>query len=252
MKIAFQIAMFSAVYGTSFGDEAQLNAITAFHEVTFDRSEKKIHISLAVFAEKQFDLRVISNAGINDNPRFESLEKAMSSLGCVAGCNGGFFNRHPFEPVGLLLTDGQSAGKFDPASWMSGLLVIRRDRISLEPANSYTSPPTDAVSVLQSGSWLVQDGHSEMTMDNRRLAPRTFICHDGHGLWAIGASEECTLHELATALRGSALIKILDVKYALNLDGGPSTGLWVKIKGGAIVYLREQWPVRDYVGIIPK
>jgi hypothetical protein len=252
MKSIAKLALIFALTSISFGGEEKVGSTVALKEIIFVRDERAVRVSFAVFSEKDHALRIISNAGPNDVPKYVSLEKAMESAGCVAGCNGGFFNRVPFEPVGFLLADGQRAGKFDPKSWMAGLVVIRRDRITLEPASAYTAPPADAIGILQSGCWLVQDGRSETALDAQRLAQRTFIGHDGEGQWAIGASEPCTLQELANALRSERFTAILDTKFALNLDGGPSTGLWLKHADGTKTYWREQWAVRDFVGVVRK
>ena len=42
------------------------------------------------------------------------------------------------------------------------------------------------------------------------------------------------------------MVKVSD---ALNLDGGPSTGLWVK---DVRFYQREKWTVQNYLGVVTR
>ena len=42
------------------------------------------------------------------------------------------------------------------------------------------------------------------------------------------------------------------VKRALNLDGGPSTGLWCKKQDGTVSYTKSGWAVRNGIAILPR
>ena len=195
-------------------------------------------------------MRVIDNAEANDSTRFLNLASAMESNGCVAGCNGGFFIRKPFAPVGGMISESRQTSVVDSSSWMKGLFVVQNGQPALMPTDSF-QPKTDITDLLQSGTWLVRAGQSEIDSSRPQVARRTFICHDGKGVWAIGASERCTLLELATILKSPETTTILDIQEALNFDGGPSTGLWLKRDTGNF-YLPEKWPVRNYIGISPR
>ena len=233
-------------FGSAAADESP--AVTV-REVPVESAGRSLRVSLLVFPGKDFRIRVIDNAAGDDKARFQTVAEAMKSLGCLAGCNGGFFERKPFAPVGLMISHGQRSGRFDPESWMKGLLVVRGKVATLESTAAFTDTP-DITELIQSGPWLVRAGQSETDNSRTQLAKRTFICHDSHGTWAIGASERCSLSELAAALRSAVVTTVLDIQFALNLDGGPSTGLWLRRSEGNY-YLPERWPVRNYVGIVP-
>ena len=220
------------------------------HEVSVEQAARKIPVTLVVFAESKFAIRVIDNAGENDAAKFPTLAAAMESQGCVAGCNGGFFDRHPFSPVGGMISVGRRISPVDLNSWMKGLLVVRGGRPTLESSVAFKDTP-DVTDLLQSGTWLVRAGLSESDSSRTQIARRTFVCHDGKGTWAIGASERCTLHELATILKSPEVSAVLDIKEALNFDGGPSTGLWLK-QSPENFYLSEKWSVRNYIGLLPR
>jgi Phosphodiester glycosidase len=236
--------------GPAIADEHNSSPTIGLQELLVDSSGRGLRVSLAIFASKDFVVRVIDNLAEGDQPKFTNLADAMKACRCVAGCNGGFFERHPFSSVGLMISDGQRFGRFDPASWMKGLVVVRGGRATLESAESFQDSP-GITELIQTGPWLVQAGRSESDSSRTQLARRTFICHNGHGLWAIGASDPCTLHELAKLLKGPEISAVLEVQSALNFDGGPSTGLWVEGSSDNF-YLPERWPVRNYLGIAPR
>ena len=44
----------------------------------------------------------------------------------------------------------------------------------------------------------------------------------------------------------------MKVNRALNLDGGPSTGLWCRSESGAIQFEKPGWAVRNAIVIVPR
>lgn len=230
--------------------ESSPSSSPVLQDVRVDLGDRSLRVSLVVFSSKDFLIRVIDNAAEGDKARFSTLAGAMEAAGCIAGCNGGFFERHPFSPVGLMTSDGQRAGRFDPDSWMKGLLVVRGNAATLESTETFKDSP-DITQLIQTGPWLVRSSQSELDSSRTQMARRTFICRDDKGTWAIGASDPCTLHELAALLKSPGITAVLTVHEALNLDGGPSTGLWLKRSAGNF-YLPERWPVRNYLGLSPR
>jgi hypothetical protein len=217
-------------------------------EVQVSSGDHPVHLSLATFSDRDFRIRVIDNARADGTPKFTALPEAMASNGCFAGCNGGFFNRQPFDPVGGMTSDSRQVSPVDRSNWMKGLLVVRASIPALVSIDAFQDS-ANVTDLLQSGTWLVREGRSEIENSEGRTARRTFVCHNGKGTWGLGAADPCSLHELAALLRSSEVTALLDIQFALNLDGGPSTGLWVK-GFPTDFYLRERWSVRNYVGII--
>lgn len=211
---------------------------------------RTVRVSLVIFDATRFAFQIIDNAAPANRPRYDDLASAMADRGCVAGCNGGFFNREPFDPYGLMIANSRAFGTFDPQSWMNGLLVIRGDTAGLEPAPSLADR-TGITALLQSGPWLIRDGIADPALDPLRQARRTFVCRDDLGTWGIGTSAPCSLRELGHLLTQAPVTSALDIKQALNLDGGPSSGLWFK-QTARNYYIRENGPVRNYVGVVPR
>ena len=250
MKCLLAVTLLGLFGNRCLAGEPNADRAPQLHEVRIEHVSRTVSVSLVVFPEKDYSLRVIDNASADDVARYLNLASAMESNGCVAGCNGVFFNRKPFAPVGGMISDSKRINIVDPITWMKGLLVVRNGRPTLESSESYQDTPA-VTDLLQSGIWLVRAGKPASDSDQTKTARRTFICHDGKGTWAIGLSERCTFHELATALKSPEVTAILNIQEALNLDGGPSTGLWLK-QSPDNFYLPEKWAVRNFIGIAPR
>lgn len=250
MKRRTLLVMFALIAATGWAEEPMAQPTATLQELRVGLGNRSIRISMVIFTSKDFRIRVIDNAAANDAAQYLNLASAMESNGCIAGCNGGFFNRKPFAPVGGMISGSRQTSAVDPATWMKGLLVVRNGQPALDTTVSF-QPTPDVTDLLQSGIWLVRTGKPESDADQTKAARRTFICHDGKGTWAIGVSERCTFHELATILKSPEITTILDVQEALNFDGGPSTGLWLK-QDPDNFYLPEKWAVRNYIGISPR
>jgi exopolysaccharide biosynthesis protein len=246
----FAVALVLLLGGCSAKD-APIHTVIPLHKLTVREHGHAIHLTLAVFEADKFSVRVVDNASPMAGARFPNLQAAMQATGCVAGCNASFFNREPFDPVGLMISDGRKAGTFDPKLWMKGLLVVRADGPALVPTETFQPDQPGVSALIQSGPWLVRAGRSETDDNNNETAPRTFIGHNSAGIWFLGTSDDCTLQELANCLRDDAVRTVVDVQLALNFDGGPSTGLWVK-GTPTNFYQREGWVVRNFVGLEPK
>lgn len=247
LRLSLLIALLGLVVGDGQADES--TAIIPLQQVSVDAGGRKVLLRLAVFSSRNFSIRIIDNVAPGDQCKFATLVGVMEEFGGAAGCNGGFFERHPFHPVGLMRSDGRQTGTLDRTSWMKGLLVLRGNEAALESTVTFEDAST-ITQLLQAGPWLVQGGKAA---DNKQgpLSRRTFICYDGRGNWALGASDPCSLGELAALLRDPAVTAIIDIQDALNMDGGPSTGLWIK---GAQdnFYLPERWTVANYLGVFPR
>jgi exopolysaccharide biosynthesis protein len=253
MKIRLLVAVLLSLFAGCSDRDAPGRTSLPLHSLTLNVSGREVRLWLALFEADKFTVRVIDNAASATaaDPPYSNLEAAMRATGCVAGCNASFFNRQPFDPVGLMISDGRKTGSYNPKSWMKGLLVVRADGPALELTDTFQPDQPGVTALIQSGPWLVRAGRSETDDNNTQQARRTFIGHNGHGVWFLGASEDCTLQELANCLRGAAVRAVVDVQAALNFDGGPSSGLWIK-GTPANFYEREGWVVRNFIGLEPK
>jgi uncharacterized protein YigE (DUF2233 family) len=245
MKPALFI-LFLVFGGVSFADDAPALSVKTF---SFQGGRRVVQVWLTTFSADRHALRVIDNTARDQPYRYGDLAQAMRGEGGVAGCNGGFFDRSPFVPSGYLISDGRASGVFNPTSWMKGLLVVRKDVLSLESTDGFKPGDAEVTQLLQSGPWLVRGGLAEKDNNATLQAARTFVGTDGNGGWFIGVTDDCTLQELADFLAGGEIRTAVHVRDALNLDGGPSTGLWVK---DVRFYQREKWTVQNYLGVFAR
>jgi uncharacterized protein YigE (DUF2233 family) len=245
MKPALLI-LFLVFGAVAFAQEAPALLVNS---LSFQGNRRVVQVWLTTFSADRHALRVIDNTSPGQPYRYADLSLAMRGEGCVAGCNGGFFERSPFVPSGYLISDGRASGVFKPASWLNGMLVVRKGVPALEAIYGFKPGDAEVTQLLQSGPWLVRAGAAEKDNNNTLQAPRTFVGTDGNGVWFLGVTDDCTLQELADFLMSEKIRKVVKVREALNLDGGPSTGLWVK---DARFYQREKWTVQNYLGVVAR
>lgn len=151
--------------------------------------------------------------------------------------NGGYFTPEN-ETVGLLISDGQRwgasygdyAGMFavnpspDPSPTGGG------EKVSVRWLQNRPYDPNEPLKeALQSFPVLVKPGGVmgfPADADDGRPSRRTVVAQDNQGriLFVVAPRGYLSLHELARFLAESDL----DLDVALNLDGGYSTGLWLK------------------------
>ena len=206
-------------------------------------------LHLYLFDSRRYSLKIIDQGGVRSQT-YRDLEHAMQAHNCVAGSNGGFFGKDG-NPLGLVVADGRRSGKPNRASDLtSGVLFQDGARLRIMRASSYFQNGDNPYQLLQTGPFLVENGKAVEGLSAKRHARRTFILTDGGNQWAIGYAPPTTLAQLAATLAQHKQFTPFKVQTALNLDGGSSSGLWVKRGDHLPLYLREIRPIRNFVGIL--
>jgi uncharacterized protein YigE (DUF2233 family) len=235
--------------------ESTSQAAPLGHEAVFViktvRGPTKVEMKLVFFNEKNCAMRVAVNAY---RQMADPLNELGRSANALAACNGGYFHVDThFGPVGLEIADGKRADEFRRDGGWVGALMVRQDKTSLILEKEFQDAP-DISDFVQCSPWLI---------DNDRIAPvlipgqdvrnrRTFIMTDGAGRWAIGVCKGVGLLELAQILITPGIITEWKVKRALNLDGGPSTGLWCRSADGREQFEKPGWAVRNAIMVVPR
>ena len=211
----------------------------------------KAEMRLVFFDEKQCKMHVVANG---DPKTARSLEAIGLAKKALAVCNGGYFNvSGDFGPVGLEIAEGVRSGKPVADQWFGGLMV-KQDKASLIWSNEFQDSP-DIAEFVQCSPWLVSEGRVWPVLPSKEPEQRnnrTFIMTDGAGGWAIGTCKRTGLLELAHVLVTPEIITEMKVNRALNLDGGPSTGLWCRNEAGAVQFEKPGRPVRNAIVIVPR
>jgi hypothetical protein len=163
----------------------------------------------------------------HDTP--QSLESWQAETNALLVVNGGYFRveNERYFPNGLTIVNGQATGSsYEP---FAGMLAIREERAELRWLAEQPYDPGEPLEAgLQSFPLLVKPGGEvgfpEQFEDNLR-ARRTVIAQDRDGriLFIVTPRGHFTLHQLSVYLMESDL----NVDIAINLDGGPSTGILV-------------------------
>lgn len=164
-------------------------------------------------------------------PRGAELAELLPK-GALAVVNGGYFEAD-FRPSTWVVSAGVQLSKKSDTS-KGGVFALSGDKLFIGPMSGLGFEPTLAV---QSFPLVVEaDGKSGIHTDDGRRAARSVVCLVGAELHfiviAAPRGEGPTLFETANLLRESAP-RGFGCRVALNLDGGPSSGVWFAPEVGA-------------------
>jgi len=208
--------------------------------------EDSVDFQVVRFSSSQCALRVIDQ----DRASATSLAEAMPRIGAIAGVNGGFFKPN-FDPLGLVISQGQRAGTWQKSSLLGGVVVVKTGKPLLLWRDEFQDSPR-ITELLQAGPRLVNNGLPVTGLENKAARPRTFIATDNAGQWLLGIGEYTTLAHLAQILALPGLVPGMEIVRALNFDGGKSTALWARTASGSVVSEAEFGKVRNFVAILPR
>lgn len=211
----------------------------------------KAELKLVLFDEKDCQIRVVANP---DRQTARPIDDIARSENALAVCNGGYFSAGgDFGPSGLEITKGIRTSRFQGDRGWVGALMVRQGKASLILENEFQDKP-DTTDFVQCSPWLLSNGQvaSVLLQGQDMRNHRTFIMTDGEGRWAMGICKGVGLLELAQILLTPGIITEMKVQRALNLDGGPSTGLWCRSKDGREHFEKPGWAVRNAIVVVPR
>jgi hypothetical protein len=208
-------------------------------------------VTMITFTEAKHTIRILSQSE-RHRQGARLIDAIAASTNAIAACNGGYFHPHHMLPANLEICDGKRTGTYGSSSSIDSgaVLAVRHGQMLLQIEKDFTLTD-DLTQMVQCGPMLVKNGVSSPGT-GEVAAQRTFILTDGAGRWAIGTTTSLSLPKLARLLAHPKLLPNMSVKWAMNLDGGPSTGLWWRDAKGATGGEREVWPVRNLVTLVPR
>ena len=157
----------------------------------------------------------------------QSLSAWQAESGALVVVNGGYYRVEIeiYIPTGLTVVDGEVIGT--SYGDFAGMLAVSATGAELRWLAQKPYDPQEALTAaLQSFPLLVKPG-GEMGFgaehEDNLQARRTVIAQDRSGRWVllVASSGSFSLHRLSAYLAASDL----ELDIALNLDGGPSSGL---------------------------
>ena len=211
-------------------------------------STSEATLQLVVFDSRRHRLGVWDQESkVHGKHKF--LAAAMADAGAVAGVNGGYF--HPdFRPVGMVVSGGVRKAEFQRAKLLSGVVAATNSRIYLMRANEFLASKIKPRDALQAGPFVVDAYAKTKGLSTTRPRRRTFVLTDGKYRFAIGSASHLSLAQLG-ALLSTANLLDFRVKRALNLDGGSSSGIWIRRpKPENPLYIPEFARVRNFVYVV--
>ncbi len=185
------------------------------------------HLTMVRFDPASYNIRVkydVANAG--------SIRDWFNALKPVAVINGGYFDQQG-KATALVIFDGIRAG--ESYTGFGGMVVINEQgQFELRSLRQQPFDPNENLQqAMQSSPMLIQPGGvvSEFEADDDR-SRRSVIARDRQGriLLIVSDAAVFTLRELADVLNRSDL----ELDAALNLDGGRSTGLYVRTESASV------------------
>lgn len=154
-----------------------------------------------------------------------SLPTWQAETGALLVVNGGFYTEQ-YEATGLIVSEGEATGQ--SYEGFGGMFVVTEQGPELRSLQAQPYNPAEPfLAGLQSFPLLVKPGGTiGYPEEDGQQARRTVLAQDtaGRFLFLVAPRGYFTLHQLSQYLVNSDLS--LDV--ALNLDGGPSTGLLLR------------------------
>lgn len=216
---------------------------------------RKVSLTLCAFSTKDFTLKVVDQGNNQTAPKYRNLKEAMEQRRCVAGVNGGFFDAS-FKAFGVVYTDGTRINSYTSSS-RSGLAsgVIWSGTGGIHIVRQRDFKGGSAVKqAIQTGPMLISNGAQVSGLSKEKSRPRSFVLTDWKGNWMLGTSSFVSLAVLAEILDSTAAFPELKgpVDRAINLDGGRSTGFYLKHSDGQVTYRPEISTVRNFLGLVPK
>jgi uncharacterized protein YigE (DUF2233 family) len=163
------------------------------------------------------------------NPR--PVSEWFASVKPLLAVNAGYFTED-YHATGLIISDGTRSGQ--SYTGFGGMFAVRADRVEVRWLVAKPYNPTEPLrQAVQAFPMLVHSGGKPgLSEDDGQLARRTVVGQDRGGRIVFVVSPELffTLKALSAFLAASDL----ELDTALNLDGGPSSGMLIAGRDGPL------------------
>lgn len=146
-----------------------------------------------------------------------TAEELVINHRAAGAINGGYFDKDG-TPLGLLIHQGQTIRSLRPVDW--GIFLIRGGKAEIR--HTRDGVPAGTEEAIQCGPRLVIEG--DIPGFYPEISARSGIGIDPEGRVVLAATSqgELSLRQFALALKTFGCVN------AMNLDGGPSTQLFIK------------------------
>ena len=225
------------------GPTAEPLALGTLVRSSFVASDHRtVHVQAAIFPRDRVTIGIVDYP--LGGPPGEMVSRAFSPP-VVAAVTGGYFDAR--YPRGLLELGGKV---HEPArTGLSGIAGSMADETPVViPAADFSA--FSLKDAIQAGPFVVDPGSAfGIRRDDRQYDRRAivFLADDSIG---VALTSSCTLYELAEGLtRSPAAFGVERVERALNLSGGPSAGMAVRLPDGRVESDPERIRIRTVLTI---
>lgn len=182
-----------------------------------DNTEEKI--TIIKINPDMFDFKIMQDT---ENPK--DINQWQKENKALFVCNAGYFQEN-YKTAGLLVIDGKAFGPKKSSAY-DGMLLIKNGYPQLRylPVSGYDYDKEKIDFGVQSFPVLIKPvGLDNLTEDDEQISRRTVIAQDekNNFYFIFTHNFNISLYQLMKYLQNSNL----NLKIALNLDGGSSTGL---------------------------
>jgi exopolysaccharide biosynthesis protein len=209
----------------------------------------QVKVWAVVFSENEVEMHVIEQA---DRNTALSIADILTHENALAGCNGGYYKMRDFGVYGLQISRGVPKGEIGDVSEREGAFLVRNGKLGIERARNL-SAINEISEMVQCSPLLVEQGRAVLpSAPDEPEMRRTFVATDGKGKWMIGTCNRISLSGLARLLARGDVIPELRIETAMNLDGGPSSGLWSNDAKGQVFEFKEASKVKNVIALFAR
>ncbi|MEO0475760.1 MAG: phosphodiester glycosidase family protein [Planctomycetota bacterium] len=190
-----------------------------------DRGQVTIYLVKASFKAADFKIDFSGPDQAVIRPDFIATGRGQQAAAMV---NGGYFDAS-FQPVGLVVKDGQTISEMSNQPALSGVLaVFDSNDLLLIPRSKYRADSLIR-SAIQAGPFIVDPGGKMgIRSDDLKRAKRTAVGQTNADEVVFISTTACTLYEFSEILTEHyETFDVTGFDRVLNLDGGPSTGFYL-------------------------
>lgn len=233
------------------------NQLGVFREIEFNREDNQTATLYAAILNQNYHAKLYLH---ESQSQFfaDYLDTLSLHNNFIIGINGGFY-QPDFTPVGLFTAQGKKIKSLIHSSLLKGCVIINNDKkIELETDLSSCKKATNA---MQTGPLLIQNGKinrssldalkekSDSMKDFFGPHKRTLLALTNDNQIIIITTSPLTLIDLAHFLQNYPdAFGITQIKTAVNLDGGSSTGMYIRFQDEPF-YLHEIKHVKTFIFI---
>jgi len=185
----------------------------------------------------------------------QSILKVAQENNSVVATNGGFYTSH-FQPAGLFIENGKILKKVARDRLLASCIQVNKKGVLF--LEKKMSRCLDATYAMQTGPILIEQGnistdfkilehHSPYLKSYFEPNRRTLLAQSSNKKMLVIITSPMTLLEAADIMKNSPHIFGVDnIIMALNLDGGSSTGMYIKSEE-KVFYIAERKPVKTFL-----